>query len=368
MRDVLIDLASDISIFVGANNSGKTSATQAIQMFLSRATFSLFDFSSSNWKLLDDIGNIPQGQPFPDLPLMSLDLWFRVNASDLHLVIPLLPSSEWQGTEVGIRVEFAARDQNDLVSRFRVARADAQQKAAALPGGAGNYTPWPKSLSDFLQTELNKEFEFKYYVLDRARFDAKYIAAADYKPSALSKDPSGHSILESLIKVDFLNAQRHLADPDSNYSGGGGRAEDLSKRMSRFYSRNLKRRQDDHIVLKALFASREGLNDHLKEVFKPTLERLRKLGYPGLHNPKLQIKSVLNPWTMMSQDARVHYLVGKDADAVALPDTYNGLGFKNLIYMVVDILDLHEKWSADENRPPLHLIFIEEPEVPFHFR
>jgi len=244
LRDVLIDLASDISIFVGANNSGKTSGAQAIQMFFSESQFSLFDFSSSNWKLLDDIGNMPEDQTFPDLPSMSLDVWFRVNESDLYLVIPLLPSSEWKGTEVGIRVEFTARDQNDLVSRFRLTRADAQQKAAALPGGAGSYIPWPKSLSDFLQTELNKEFEFKYYVLDRARFDAKYVAAADYKPSPLSKEPNGHLILKSLIKVDFLSAQRHLSDPDSTYAGSD-RAEDLSKRMSRFYSRNLKQRQDD---------------------------------------------------------------------------------------------------------------------------
>ena len=49
-----------------------------------------------------------------------------------------------------------------------------------------------------------------------------------------------------------------------------------------------------------------------------------------------------------------------------LPDSYNGLGFKNLIYMVVEILDVHERWLADETRPPLHLIFIEEPEAHLH--
>ena len=49
--------------------------------------------------------------------------------------------------------------------------------------------------------------------------------------------------------------------------------------------------------------------------------------------------------------------------ALRLPDAYNGLGFKNLIYMVVEILDLHARWVADkEQRAPLHLVFIEEPE------
>ena len=46
LRDVHIELASDISIFVGSNNSGKTSATQAISAFVSgvKDKFSLYDF------------------------------------------------------------------------------------------------------------------------------------------------------------------------------------------------------------------------------------------------------------------------------------------------------------------------------------
>lgn len=52
---------------------------------------------------------------------------------------------------------------------------------------------------------------------------------------------------------------------------------------------------------------------------------------------------------------------------MTITDTYNGLGFKNLIYMVVEILDLHARWVADkEQRAPLHLIFIEEPEAHLH--
>ena len=43
LKDVRIDLASDLSIFVGANNSGKTSASAALQLFMaaSRERFSV---------------------------------------------------------------------------------------------------------------------------------------------------------------------------------------------------------------------------------------------------------------------------------------------------------------------------------------
>ena len=52
-----------------------------------------------------------------------------------------------------------------------------------------------------------------------------------------------------------------------------------------------------------------------------------------------------------------------------LPDTYSGLGFQEShIHVVVeDTQDFHARWIADkEQRAPLHLIFIEEPEAHLH--
>lgn len=372
LRDVHIELASDISIFVGSNNSGKTSATQALYAFASgsKDKFTLYDFSSACWKEMDDLGNLAEGTvEQSDLPSISLDLWFEVAASDLYLVMPLLPSMTWEGTQVGLRVEFAPRNPAELLGKFRTARAEAQAKAAALDQRENEkYVPWPKNLTDYLKNELPNEFEFKYYVLDRAQFDDAHKPLDEYVPLLLGKEPSGAAILKSLIKVDSLSAQRHLADPAAGASSGAGRSEDLSKRLSRFYKRNLDQRQEDHRALRALFDSEAGLNEHLADVFRDTLDHIAKLGYPGLYNPKLEIKSALNPATIMSsQDARVHYVLGEGEDALSLPDTYNGLGFKNLIYMVVEILDLHERWKADkEQRAPLHLISIEEPEAHLH--
>lgn len=371
MRDVHIELAPDISIFVGANNSGKTSATHAIQMFLSgsKRKFSLFDFNSYTWKKFDELGNMIDGEELTEAPTISLDLWFEVTANDLYLVIPLLPSTAWQGSQVGIRIEFGAKNTVEMIKKYRDAFADAQTKVKTIEGDVGDYVPWPKSLSDFLQKELQNEYEFRYFVLDRAQFDEHFVQNEGYKPLLLGgdRDQSGASILESLIRVDFLYAQRHLADPSASPKDGGDRSENLSKRLSRFYRRNLDQRQEDHTALKALFDSEIGLNKHLADVFKDTLKSLEQLGYPGLNNPRLEIKSALNPASIMSQDARIYYVLGDGDNTFTLPDTYNGLGFKNLIYMVVEILDLQAKWVAEgESRPPLHQIFIEEPEAHLH--
>lgn len=367
LKDAHIELADDISIFVGSNNSGKTSATQAIHAFVTggRDRFSLYDFSSSCWKTFDEAGSINLAEPVPEgfsLPNIDLDLWFEVAAPDLYLVIPLLPSTAWEGTKVGIRVSLAARSPLTLIQNYQEAKAKGTEQAAELPPGS-QYVPWPRSMTDYLQRELKSEYELRYFILDRTQFDEDFREIGDYVPEELGGEPGGGAILKSLIHIDNLGAQRHLADPNPE---AGGRSEDLSKRLSRFYKRNLNQRQDDHAALKALFESEQALNIHLDGVFKPMLDRLARLGYPGINNPRLKIMSALDPAHVMSQDARVHYQIGDGEDTATLPDSYNGLGFKNLIYMVVEILDAQARWVTMDNRPPLHLIFVEEPEAHLH--
>ncbi len=326
-------------------------------------------FSSPCWRTFDALGDTPLDEPAAEqMPAISLDLWLQVEESDLHLVLPLLPSLAWQGAEVGIRIEFAARDAEELLRRFREERAEARVQAAGIAEQQNDsYAPWPKSLTDYLKNELSQEFTFQYYVLDRVQFDADYRESPDYRPFLLGNEPGGAAILKSLVRVDALGAQRHLADPSASIGATSGRSEDLSRRLSRFYKRNLEQRKEDHQALRALFNSEAALNKHLEEVFRTTLDQLSSLGYPGLHNPRLEIRSALNPAAIMSsQDARVHYVLGDGADSLPLPDSYNGLGYKNLIYMVVEILDMHAAWKTDENRPPLHLVFIEEPEAHLH--
>ena len=330
--------------------------------------FSLFDFSSHTWSELNALEEADAADDVDaTIPAIGMDIWFQVSEADLHLVIPLLPSTAWVGSMVGIRVEFAARNPAEMLQRYRQQKETALAQAAALPDGGGNYVPWPKSMTDYLDKELQSEFELRYSVLDYAQFDNNLEANAGYQPAAFAGELNGGAVLKSLVRVDCLNAQRHLADPSARAEGGAGRSEDLSRRLSRFYQRNLEQRDDDHTALRALFDSEVGLNQHLTDVFAPTLDRIATLGYPGLHNPRLEIKSALNPASVMSQDARINYVLGDGENAARLPDTYNGLGFKNLIYMVVEILDLQAKWvDEDEDRPPLHLIFIEEPEAHLH--
>lgn len=363
LKNVLIDFEPDISIFVGANNSGKTSASYAIDMFVNglKDKFTLYDFTACCWAEINKIGDDPKKsiEDNLELPSISIDLWFDYTANDVHRIMDLLPELEWEGTIVGLRIQFQPKSTIDILERY----IEAKQKAAPhIPAQQEKkYKPWPKNLIDFLGKNFSQEYEFKYYVLDQSKVNSEFVLEDKYTPAQLPPDV-GKGLVKSLLRVDTLHAQRYLADQNSN-----ARAEDLSKCLSRFYKRNLEKREEDHEALSALFDSEAQFNDHLKKVFDDTLKRLSILGYPGVLNPHLIIRSALNPTTIMSQDTRVHYSLDGSDDGLALPDNYNGLGFKNLIYMVVELLDIQARWmDQEEERALLQLIIIEEPEAHLH--
>lgn len=366
LKNVRVDLDVDTTIFVGANNSGKTSATHVFQRFLDpKSRFQIYDFTADCWDAFDKCESA-SGEGEVEFPKICFDLWFEVDDENVHRVVRLLPGLDWNEEPVGVRMVYEPRDSSSLLANYEKAR-----NGTRLPEGKveTSFKPWPRNLFDYLDKQLTQEYEIKYYVLDRRQCDAELVPKVDYEPFCVgSRSSGGADVVSELIRVDFLNAQRHLADADSH-----GRAEDLSRRLSRYYQRNLPKFEADLDALSAITDSEASLNQHFTQVFESVLKKIGELGYPGIANPGLVIKTSFNAQTILSTSARVHYAlpdVNGNASTQAstlLPDQYNGLGFKNLIYMAVEILDFHHAWEEVEGeRPPVHLIMIEEPEAHLH--
>ncbi|QNJ91353.1 ATP-dependent endonuclease [Mycolicibacterium fluoranthenivorans] len=368
LKNVRVDLEQDQTIFVGANNSGKTSATHVFQLFLSdqlRGAFQIYDFSADCWSEFNSF-DIDKGDADQELPQIIFDLWLHVDDENLHRVIDLIPTLEWDSDRVGVRLRYAPRSGSELIERFKEAR---DKIAGAATEDSSSYKPWPQSMVEYLTKQLNREYEIKYEILDPSRCDDELVPYQGYEPFNFGTQQSpAAKILDSIVHIDILNAQRHLSDDESR-----GRSEELSKRLSRFYTRNLEKLDDDLGALEAISNSENRLNNHFAEVFKPTIESLGEVGYPGLGNPGLLIKATLSAHSILNGSARVHYTLPKGSTGetfpldLTLPDQYNGLGLKNLIYMVIEILDFHQAWAnSDDSRAPIHLVIIEEPEVHLH--
>jgi len=270
---------------------------------------------------------------------------------------------------VGVRILFKPTNPDETIVRFREALSLAESVLTDTGRSRSKFQPWPKSLSDYLDRKLSEEYGLSYSVLDRDSFDEDWVEDLSKIPHQLASNPTeARTILATLVRIDFMDAQRFLSDTESS-----GKSEDLSRRLGRFYKKNLDKYDDNFEATRALADSEQRLNEHLAHVFKPTLDTLNKLGYPGFADPELLIRSEVDPESIFSsKNTSVHYGLGSpdgaaDTIAATLPGRYNGLGFKNLIYMVIEMLDFEERWIDDDtNRAPLHLIVVEEPEAHLH--
>ena len=227
LEDVKINLEEKETIFVGANNAGKTSATAAFKLFVSRdRDFKIHDFSSP---LIADIDKFGEAviKPGEDeelnkkLPSIELDLWFTVSPSveygRVAHFLPTMMGKEY--SEVGVRICFSVNNPIELHEAY----------LSTYPKSISQ-----KSLSYFLSQSdnLKKHFSLKYFVLDKPSESEEPIL------HPLEKD-KGQKTLASLLRVDYVDAQRNIDDKDSAQSNR------LSSVFADFYKHNLKQRDHD---------------------------------------------------------------------------------------------------------------------------
>jgi predicted ATP-dependent endonuclease of OLD family len=128
LKSVRIDLAEESTIFVGANNSGKTTAMVAFRRFLIDDKFTVMDFLLSHWKKIDCIGeqwtNPDQLDTYsPSLAeweelLPTMDVWLHVETDEVQRVSHILPTLDWQGGLLGIRLRLEPKKIDDLYQEY----------------------------------------------------------------------------------------------------------------------------------------------------------------------------------------------------------------------------------------------------------
>jgi predicted ATP-dependent endonuclease of OLD family len=403
-----VGLSPDKTVFVGANNSGKTSAITALRYFLvarERSSFRFNDFTLAHWPAINTMGAAweaahikDQALPAPewDSVLPFLDVWLHVAEDEVHYVQKILPTLDWDGGRLGVRMRLEPTDATQLQQAYVTARAQAsalQSTGADLAAKQGKdaadfqVTIWPQDLVDFLQRRLTAFFTVRAYVLDPAAcVDPQYGRAT---PQALNgSEPIDGDPFSGLIRIDEIRAQRGfgVAGEDNNEDAAVTVSDSrkLSAQLRQYYTRHLDPHDNpdaqDLLALRAIEEAQQAFNLRLTDGFKSPLEEMHTLGYPGVTDPKLHISTRLRPVEGLNHDAAVQFVVpmhdGKKATELYLPEDSNGLGYQNLISMVFRLMAFRDSWmrvgkakhkaSDDTIIPPLHLVLIEEPEVHLH--
>ena len=116
LESVAIDIENKETIFVGPNNSGKTSATAIFRCFLGGRDFKIHDFSVAR---IADFEKFADSGQVPDLPEISLDLWFTIDPNSIAFgrVFTLLPKLS-DFTRVGLRLSYGIDDANKLREHY----------------------------------------------------------------------------------------------------------------------------------------------------------------------------------------------------------------------------------------------------------
>lgn len=223
LKSTHLDLDKNTTILVGANNSGKTSAMLALRIFLLSPTrLNLRDVTIANWTKIDLLGSEWEAgaEPTVDLDslLPSLDVWLDVPLREIQHVVDILPTLDWSGGLLGVRLAFRIKNLDKLKSEYIAQRTAARDAAIVGPNGESiKIAVWPRNLTDFLERRLRAHLELLAYPLDPAAVvppGRSGLATPQRLPaSALAFE---HPPFKKLIKIDEIAAQRDFADASSS--------------------------------------------------------------------------------------------------------------------------------------------------------
>lgn len=345
LADAELALEEKTTVIVGRNNSGKTSLSEVMRRLLTDGTtiFQLEDFSSASY---DGFCSAHQAhQTDADeaavralLPAIELRLHFRYD--------PTQP-------ELGPLAPFVIDLDPDCGDALVVIRYELKDGGiAAFFEGQPDHPLTPEARLAFFKT-----------LRDRipAAFTTKIWAEDPNDPDNRRQMPP--VALRHLVRTGFINAQRGLDDVTSRES------DVLAKVLEGLFSTASSEMADagDKLIADALTTAVRDIQTQMDDNFGGQLQKLlptlQSFGYPGLGGQELHTETTLDVRRLLSNFTKVRYA---GYSGVALPESYNGLGVRNLIFILLQLVGFYKAFRAEPVAPGVHLIFIEEPEAHLH--
>jgi len=340
LKDVCLSLDDKTTLIVGRNNTGKTSFAEIFRSFLSAAgpKVRYEDFNQSCLAGFEEALNT-----------------FKAGAEDedVRLLMPTI------GLELLIDYK---DDESDFgaLGDFIIDLDDTLFKTCVLV----SYQLKDGKIKDFFQV-LDTANRKKYFS------DLKGLINQYYEPVIYAIEPTNlnnkvrleFSSFKRLILSGLINAQRGLDDETHSERDVLGKSlGNIFKSASNAGAPEAFKAKSDEVnmVVEELQAK---VDTDFQEKVKALLPTLNIFGYPGLQDPNLSAATELNVTSLLESNTRVFY---EGDDHFTLPETYNGLGIRNLIFILFRIYEYFREFQTQPTPPKGHLIFIEEPEAHLH--
>ncbi|APF41210.1 ATP-dependent nuclease [Neomicrococcus aestuarii] len=354
LSDFQLDLCDDLSLIIGKNNTGKTSLLNVMSTSLSgRNSYDFEDFSVPIQKALL-AAMLAEVSAYPLLdPRISLEVEIRYDESDnLRNLSKLMVDLSPQARTVNLRFRTEIdRDQ------FMLLYSDFASSINAIETALG------QSLSDHEKREEAQRF----LTNNLHGYLTRTIISFDPADLTNFHDLSNElQAIRNVVNIEYVGARRSVENRDATRSGKtAGRA--LSRLSSQYFDGNTGNNSvsEPFIRLAAQAAVTDRIfSEKYKEVFHEIIEKVKQFGASAGITGEIHVLSNIRPKTLLDDSTSVKY---GDPDSL-LPEDHNGLGYLNLIAIImeIEIRVLHMRTAAGGIPSDINLLVIEEPEAHTH--
>lgn len=351
LHDVSMQLDPTTTVIVGRNNCGKTSLSDVIRKFLAeRSAFQIEDFSSACYdKFCAAHRAHLKEEPVEEVRALLPTIELRVN----FVYDPDMP-------DFGPLREFIVDTDEECTEAIMVCSysvADGQIDAlfegmdkSVLEGDDEVYTSDGRlALFRNLAERVPQCFKTRMW-------------AEDPNDPSNTRDVSAKAVT-SLLSLGFINAQRALDGPGLRDTDVLAKVLEGLFQSASVATADGSQKNIAEGLKKAVEEIQSGMDADFKSELAKLMPAIEYFGYPGLDNAPLFPETRLEVGKLLANFTRVRYA---GYSGVQLPESYNGLGYRNLLYILLRIVGFFREFRSQAQAPGTQLVVIEEPEAHLH--
>lgn len=356
LKDLVIDLQDELSLVVGKNNVGKTSLLVVLDKFLNSNNertkkFQFYDFNldcqNEIEKLIDE--KIVENE-------------YRPIGIQLRIIVKYTDSDSLDniGNKILTNLE---EDNNYFALGF--------DYILELEGCIRMIEDYNKALTDFKERHKNaddNEFdkhEFlkssfqKYFKIQRKSIYVNKDTMELDEGRCIKLDGLPGFRMDDVINFEYISARRNVDNKELDHTLSGQTSELYKTQENN--EENIAAREN---FIASLKDTDKVLTEIYSQIFQEPIEKISLLGGMRPNETTIKIISTLQHQELLKNNTTVVY----KHDDRDLPESYNGLGYLNLISMIFEISLIVERMKRVNSRRPadINLLFIEEPEAHTH--
>ena len=348
LENVTFELENDLSLIIGKNNTGKTSLLKVLSRFFDEKKTNQFRFDDFSLNTQTQIINAIKNND--DSCNISIDVLLIIEFNeqdDLSNIDSLFVDLESSSKHVVLKVSYKIE-----INKWERLKTDLEKYI-----DCDNATTKKLTYTEKIHNFMNKRME-KYF--SRVCYNVP-VSTIDNKDEEIKKQrelPNKKFKKENVISFKSIKARRKN---DNKYKD-----DSLSSLTQKYFNLNKSNITYVNSFEDLIINSDKKFTQLYEDMFSKILNSIAQFGGINKEGSKLCIVSELNTDKLLSDNTKVVYELDNN---VVLPESYNGLGYLNLINVVLQLHLIIEEFKREyEDKDPacINLIFIEEPEAYMH--